>query len=670
MFGLLHAATNSLSATDPARGLAGVLGLVDGDSVPELPVADVVAHGPMALAAWWAQCLTGAAREAWLAHLATLLGGSVEGSGDAAKVHVPVGGGGVTVVIDVATVPGTAGLPVVTPRLSVEVAGAVGATLALTVEPVSIDLATGVAVAVPSLTALARVGSGVVDVPLLGPVAGPNGLEITVGSFEGGFALDAQRRPLLVLAAVKAVVGSTPYDRLDLTDGDALAGVAAQAVVDAAASLLDALGSVGGAVGVLLGLTDPPSGPAPRIDPVALLTNPIGALRGRWLELLAAPADTVRSVLGVWQETTAAAAVRARAITGDGTPAGPYRVALTDGVDLLITRSDGAAAGSVVSVVAAASVAQPLALGAEARADLRVGLLRADLAAGAPPAQLVTGLLFVVALAGIDGAPVRLTADGYGLSVAGLGVRVSWDPTGGTRVDPWLNAPHLLLGGLERSLAGIGAGGPAGLGLPATAPPPVSAWAPELLSVLEDVAGAVLGAAYRERSGAGGPHDAVASLLGLAASVTGWADDENRPGRLSLAGLVADPGAELRRWVDVLLAAGGGSSRLPETVVGLLARLLGSPLPGVGVDGVPWALALPGAGAFAPPAAGGSSLGFGVDLPSLVLALGAPTADRFGSRAPAALVGWVPGDPALSSDVLAHGISTDAGIDDVLGDAL
>ena len=75
---------------------------------------------------------------------------------------------------------------------------------------------------------------------LLGPVAGPGGLQITVGSFEGGFALDADRRPLLVLAALDAVVGSTPYDRLDLTDGDALAGVAAQAVVDAAASLLDA----------------------------------------------------------------------------------------------------------------------------------------------------------------------------------------------------------------------------------------------------------------------------------------------------------------------------------------------------------------------------------------------------------------------------------------------
>ena len=104
VLGLLHAATDSLPATDPARGLAGVLGLVDGDDVPELPVADVIASGPTALAAWWAECLTGAAREQWLGHLASLLGASVDGSGDAATVRVPLGGG-VTVLLEVATVP-------------------------------------------------------------------------------------------------------------------------------------------------------------------------------------------------------------------------------------------------------------------------------------------------------------------------------------------------------------------------------------------------------------------------------------------------------------------------------------------------------------------------------------------------------------------------------------
>ena len=124
-------------------------------------------------------------------------------------------------------------------------------------DPVSVDLATGAAVALPRLAALVSVGSAGAGA-LLGPVAGPGGLQITVGSFEGGFALDADRRPVLVLAALDAVVGATPYERLDLTDGDALAGAAAQAVTDAATGLLGLLGPLGGAVGVLLGLTDPP----------------------------------------------------------------------------------------------------------------------------------------------------------------------------------------------------------------------------------------------------------------------------------------------------------------------------------------------------------------------------------------------------------------------------
>jgi hypothetical protein len=664
VLGLLHAATDALPANDPARGLAGLLGLVDGDGVPELPIAEVLTGGPMALAGWFAQCLAGAARGAWLGHLATLLGGSVAGAGDAATVAVPVGGG-VDVVLNVGTAPGAAGLPVVTPRVSLQVAGAAGSTLAFTVEPVSIDLATGAAVPVPSMTALVRIGSGGAG-SLLGPVSGPGGLQITVGSFEGGFALDADRRPVLVLAALGAVVGSTSYARLDLTDGDALAGAAAQAVVDAAASLLDALGPVGGAVGVLLGLTDPPSGPAPRVDPVALLSDPIGAVRGRWLGLLAGPAETVRSVLAVWQQATAAAALQAVPVTGDGSAAAPYRVAVTDGVDLLVTRGDGVQAGSVVSVTLAATVAQPLALGARAVAEVRVGLLRADLTASS--AQLGTGLVAVLALSGVDGAPIRLTADGYGLSVAGLGARIAWDPAGGARVDPWLDAPLLLFDGVARPLAGIGAGGPEALTLPPPVPPDVSAWGPDLLGVLEDVAGVVLAAAYRAR--VQGPHDAIASLLGLALTATGWGPQPPGPARLALAGLVADPGAELRRWVRTLLAVDGGPARFPEAVVGLLARLLGSALPGAGVDGVPWALALPGAAGLSPPAGGGSSLRFGIDLPSLVLALGAPSPDRFGSRAPAALVGWRPGDPGLSGELLAEGISLDAGIDDVLADAL
>ena len=666
VLGLLHAATHALPTTDPARGLAGLLGLVADDHVDELPVVDVVTNGPRALATWWAGCLAGPARPEWLGYLAVLLGGTVATDGGVAVVRVPVGGA--TVVVELLTVPSAAGLPVVTPRFSVEVGGVAGSRLALTVDPVSVDLATGAAVGLPRLAALVSVGSGGPGV-LLGPVAGPGGLQITVGSFEGGFALDADRRPVLVLAALDAVVGATPYERLDLTDGDALAGAAAQAVTDAAAGLLGLLGPLGGAVGILLGLTDPPGVNTPQIDPVALLADPLGAVRQRWLALLAEPEATVRAVLASWQEATAAAAQRTVPVTGDGSPADPYRVAVTAGVDLLLTRRDGAAPGSVVDVTLAATLAQPLALGAAARADVRVGLLHADLAAGT--AALATGLVAVLFLGREDGTPLRLTADGYGLLLDGVGARIAWDAASGARVDPWLDGLSLVLDGVERPLAGIGVGGPSALTLPPSLPPEVGAWSDELTAALEDVAGALL--LSRARAVAGEEPDAVAALLTLVATATGWGGGSRLPGlpRLSIAALRDDTAAELRRWVGTLLATGAGTTgRLPELVVGLLARLLGTSLTGTGVDAVPWTLALPGLLPHSLPAAGGSSLLFDAALPSITLALGPPTLDRFGSRAPAALVGWRPGDPGLPGDVLAEGISLDAGVDDLLADAL
>ena len=200
-------------------------------------------------------------------------------------------------------------------------------------------------------------------------------------------------------------------------------------------------------------------------------------------------------------------------------------------------------------------------------------------------------------------------------------------------------------------------------------PADLSALGPELLAALEDLAGAVLAEAQAVRSRSAGSHDPGTALLALA-SLTGWGTPLPGRLRLSLAALLADPGTEVRRWATALLATGGQTALLPETLLGLLARLLRVPLPGIGLDGVPWALALPGADLPAPPAAGGSPLGFGITMPSLVLALGAPTPDRLGSRAPVELVGWRPGEPGLPGDVLAEGISRDAGIDDLLADAL
>ena len=292
-------------------------------------------------------------------------------------------------------------------------------------------------------------------------------------------------------------------------------------------------------------------------------------------------------------------------MTGDGSPGDPYRVAVTAGVDLLLTRRDGTAPGSVVDVALAASLAQPLALGAAARADVRVGLLHADLAAGT--AALATGLVAALFLGREDATPTRLTADGYGLLLDGVGARIAWDAATGARVDPWLDGLSLVLDGVERPLVGIGVGGPTALAFPPSLPPEVGAWSEELTAALEDVAGALL--LSRARAVTGEVPDAVAALLTLVATATGWGGGSRPPGlaRLSIAALLDDAGAELRRWVGALLATGAGTTgRLPEIVVGLLARLLGTSLTGTGVDAIPWTLALPGAQP--PVAAGGRGL--------------------------------------------------------------
>jgi hypothetical protein len=121
----------------------------------------------------------------------------------------------------------------------------------------------------------------------------------------------------------------------------------------------------------------------------------------------------------------------------------------------------------------------------------------------------------------------------------------------------------------------------------------------------------------------------------------------------------------LRRWVGILLATGGGAHGCPRRR---------SAWPGCSAAAArrrcgrrALALALPGAAAVVPPAAGGSSLGFGIDL----LVSCARRSDRRPVRQPGAPGPRrpMPGDPGLSSDVLAQG-SRPTPASTTLGDAL
>ena len=210
VLGLVEAQAAALPAGSPLAGLASVLGLAD-DAVPDLPVADLLARGPAALAGWLASALAdGGARDDWMAGLARLLGGSVVAAGTPdAAVEVTIAGAPVR--LEVRLTPGASGRPVVTPRLSAGVAGGPGARLAFSADLVALDLGSGAALALPRLAITGRI-----DPPgplkLLPPVALPGGMQVSVGALEAGFALDAARRPVLVLTAEDADVGATHYD--------------------------------------------------------------------------------------------------------------------------------------------------------------------------------------------------------------------------------------------------------------------------------------------------------------------------------------------------------------------------------------------------------------------------------------------------------------------------
>src|SRR5262249_36385790 len=92
-----------------------------------------------------------------------------------------------------------------------------------------------------------------------------------------GFALDAQRRLVFVLAADGVVLGAHTYATLDLTSPDAVMDAVGNTVSDVANQLLAGAGDALTIVRLLLGL-DAPAG-VTSVSLSQLLTNPVGASR-------------------------------------------------------------------------------------------------------------------------------------------------------------------------------------------------------------------------------------------------------------------------------------------------------------------------------------------------------------------------------------------------------
>ena len=629
-----------------------MLGLVPG-AVPAFPLEALLAHGPGALADWLAAALGGpVGRAAWLGGVAALVGGTVSGSGAAAQVDVTLGPAVLAIGID--AVAGASGRPRITPTLTLSVTGAPGVTLALEADPVSIDLGTGVAVAVPALrlTGQLRGSSGG---PLLPAVTGPAGLSVEIDGLDAGFALDPARRPTLVLQALNATVGASQFAVLDLSSPDALAAAAQDAVAGAAGSLLRNLGPAAVAAGILLGLSDPPGGPAlPKIDPVRLLSDPLGAVRAYWDAALTAGQAEVQALLEVLRDAVADATQSAVPVSGTGTASDPWLLPLTTGANLSVRYADGVLAAGLAGTVGTGDLA-----GTGVAATLTAQVQIAELG-----------------LSGAHAGRGRIPARGQRRAAVHQGGRRRADPgraAGGAHRDRGRDRRHLEhrdraghpVRDAEPGRAADRAGDPgvalltpAGqIALPELGPGTVAALADEMWAAVEQLVAA--GAAVLAGT-------AWTTWPLTVVNALGWGS--TRPGTgglsgpyLSLADLVADPAAALRAEAVALADVTGGAGGL-LTLLSVLAELAGAPVARLGSGQAldPWRLPL---------------LGDAVDAAAGAMPALFATVEPTGPEGPATLLqqgvaSWQPGDPDLAPETLISALATEAGLDPDLADLL
>ena len=618
LLGLARAVAADPAVAGPFAGLAAMLGLAE-DDVPDFPIDDLRARGPRALADWLGKALSvPAARGDWLDGLATLVGGAVDG--EAVTLNV----GAASVRLSVAVAPGRASLPSVTPRVELVVDGATGVELALAIEPVTLDLGTGAAVALPDLAATATIAAAAGKL-LEG--ASVDGLTIAVGSLHAGLAIDTTRRPRLVLEAHDADVGATHFDILDLSSPEALADAVQDVVGDAVALLLDRLGPAGDAVAVLIGFADPPGGGAapPRVDVGAFLADPVGAVAAHWQKLVSAHADAVPAVLGVLRDAIAAGPVAGVAIEGTGTEADPWRVPVAEGLDLAAWH-----VADVVTVAIEASATTDDLGGAGVIAALRAQAVLATLDLDGRHASFLPSADGRLELRGPDGAPLTLGTSTVGASAQALGLALRWRAGAGVSGDAFATNAQIILTGATIAIPEFVRDAEGRLTLDADGWAAVEA----LLAAVADLAGRAAGVSWPAT---------VAGLLG-------WTPGASGP-HLELAALVADPTATLGAYAREVLAVAESAATLEQALdllAGLLAGELGTRL-GSGRLDAPWRIDL----------GGGASVlaGLGPDGPEnpATLILGA-------------LRGWQPGDPGLDSDTLFGELALDGTLDGELAD--
>ena len=297
---------------------------------------------------------------------------------------------------------------------------------------------------------------------------------------------------------------------------------------DVADEVLDRLGPAGDAVRALLGL-DPPAGhpEVPTLDIGRFLQDPLGAVAEHWQTVVRDHPVAIPALLETLRDLMADAAGAAVDVEGTGTKDDPWRIVLAEPVDLEAwvegeTLTFGPAARLLVDTLGHGCT----------RIDtvVRVNAVALDLAGR--HATFLPGIEATVQLRATDRPQAALITGRMAITADHIGFAARWSPGGG--VAAAFEAPGLAIdlggGPLPVPLPVIDADGNVSLD--------AAGW-----TELERLLGAFAAAA--------GPR-----VPGRAGRGAGMGASRLRPpdgaAHLRLAELIADPGAELERWLGSL----------------------------------------------------------------------------------------------------------------------
>ena len=600
------------TAQEVLTSVAGMLGLVPGDAIPDFPIAEIASQGPTALAEWARALLTESdQREQWIDYLAGLFEAEAEGS----EVVFPLPGTTVELRVGVRVDTGPSGNPLLTPTLGMQLTQTGSTARAeARADLCTIDLVTGSAVAVPRLGIWAALGSH--DEPVLDVTGSPSVLAETL---RVGFALDADRRPTFVLAADRVTIGTQQtFPVLDLTSPDALLDAAGAAVGTIADELL---GSLGTAVQVLLGTENAPGMSGPILTLVDLLADPLGALTAHWRTMLADHRADVAVALETLRTALSDAGV---AVTGTGAATDPWRLGLVGPLALLFWAEED----RLVVDVAVTTTVDDLGEGTPV-IEGRLGARLAEIDLAARSARLLTGVEGRIGARMRDVTPAQARleiAEGLAIRSSGAGIRLGWSAAGGLVATADLPDLGLEVEGdlLPVALPTVAADGTVGL--------PAEGW-----DLLQELVGHLA--------------DLLPDVVRQVTDLLGWTRRSDAEAVvLRLADVVADPASALRDW-----AASLAVSDLAPAALALLADLLSAAggaaglLAGSGHPDDPFRLALD----------------VGVPLPELAVWFPPQGLRPRVVNVPEDVRAWFPGRPGLEPAALARALELEA---EVAGD--